>query len=59
MVNADGNRSGSGDEENAPVSAPAGMVIYNSMVALHKIFQNIYDGIDTASSLVGDKVGSM
>ena len=39
------------------MSAPAGMVIFNSFVALHTMFQNVYDGINTAAGLAGDKAG--
>jgi len=46
-------------EPNAQAKAPAGWVIHNSFVALHKMFQMVYDGIETAGGLAGDRAGTM
>ncbi|KAK3716338.1 hypothetical protein LTR37_006488 [Vermiconidia calcicola] len=46
-------------EPNAPVSAPAGYVIINSMVNLHILFENVYNGVRDAHDMVQDEVGNL
>ncbi|KAK3713007.1 hypothetical protein LTR37_008692 [Vermiconidia calcicola] len=49
---------GQASSPNAPVSAPAGYVIINSLMTLHTLFQNLWDGINDGLSLVQGEVGN-